>query len=1257
MSAPLNLQLILTADARGLVAGVGEAQAAVGRLGAGAAAAGQAQASLERPIAATTGALDRQGKGARAAEEAQRSLARQTKLTAHETTNLVAQLNDMAVSLAGGMNPLMVLMQQGSQITPIFGGVRGTLSAVAAAATPARLALGGLAGAAIAGTAAWISYRGSIRDVEVALAGLGRNAGATQASLSAETARIAAPSGLSVPEVRALQVELLRTGRIGAESFGGIIALARDFAATIGTDVASAGRELAGLFADPAKGAETLHRQMGLIDGATARAVRRLAEQNREEEARLKLIEALPAALARAEQATYGLGTEWERLARTARNVFDWLGEATDRLTMGGLAAQEKIAADARREVTAPTGFARFIPRSTREEVAAEAVRRLQEMRPAARNFSDRFAGDPSRSRDALSTRALDVAGRYATLGDGRSRRDALDTELSAVRQGLTDPGLDASARERLVALERALAAARESLLSPTERLQALERVDLALLTARDPLTRARLTAERERIRLAGEVLDPAERSLAIDQAHARVLADAFAQAANRRADIEAETALRTALNGAIAAGTLPLTQLAAALGLEQQLRPLVAAAAAAEGPLRAQLTREIEAQRAAHEALATSQAQTRALSLGGRQNDELERLALEVRLIGATDAERRRAIATLEIEQRIRAEGLDKAPAEAAAYRERALAIADMTAALESQREALAGFASAWEGGIDSLMRNLAEGELALEDFRDVGVALLQDLAREWLMLAAGNPLKNLMLGTAYPTLASPGAAGAGLFGLFASPQAGAAAATSAARAPVAAAAPVAASAASTTASLATSLPAAGGALTFASSFRPGVDPRLVHILQETAARSPLPVQAVSGLRPGDPRFHGQGLAMDVALMGPGGVPLPNYQSAEYFRPYEQFAQQARLTQMQLYPELAQDFRWGGYFSGGPGTYGALDTMHFDLGGRSVPMGGGSWAAGLTPQQRSLWPGAHSVGMGNATPVDLTGLRSSLDGATTSVASFAASTEGAAGTMGQVAETASAAFGTGSKAVTTAFESASTDVAAGAGTFATGATGALGEAATTLGQGVSGLLGGIGNALSGLFSGIASAFSGGFGAVGSLFGFAAGGPVFSPGRSGAIRGAGTSTSDSIPALLPEGGFVLNAAATRRHAGLVAALVSDGETWIEPATAARHGALLRVLNDHGAPGLAALRLAAGGPVGRATMVGAAVSGGAAPAGPAGGDTYHFHYDLRGADAGSEVRFRAMLAESEQKTVRRTMKAIQTARRNNPGALS
>lgn len=88
----------------------------------------------------------------RALDAAHNKAGKGAKLQAHELTNLTAQFSDIGVSLASGQNPLMVMVQQGSQVQAVLSGaaargvgfraVLGSLLAVAAPLAPLLLAIG-----------------------------------------------------------------------------------------------------------------------------------------------------------------------------------------------------------------------------------------------------------------------------------------------------------------------------------------------------------------------------------------------------------------------------------------------------------------------------------------------------------------------------------------------------------------------------------------------------------------------------------------------------------------------------------------------------------------------------------------------------------------------------------------------------------------------------------------------------------------------------------------------------------------------------------------------------------------------------------------------------------------------------------------------------------------------------------------------------------------------------------------------------------
>ncbi len=132
----LRVALQIDGDASGAKAAAEDAKAAVGSLPASAGtAAAKANAEIARTAALAGGAV---------------------KLSTNQVQNLSFQLNDMAVMLASGQSPTMMLMQQGMQISQIFGpgvGVAGALKATGAAIgsfllNPLNLAVAGFAAAA-----------------------------------------------------------------------------------------------------------------------------------------------------------------------------------------------------------------------------------------------------------------------------------------------------------------------------------------------------------------------------------------------------------------------------------------------------------------------------------------------------------------------------------------------------------------------------------------------------------------------------------------------------------------------------------------------------------------------------------------------------------------------------------------------------------------------------------------------------------------------------------------------------------------------------------------------------------------------------------------------------------------------------------------------------------------------------------------------------------------------------------------------------
>lgn len=144
-------------------------------------------------------------------------------------------------------------------------------------------------------------------------------------------------------------------------------------------------------------------------------------------------------------------------------------------------------------------------------------------------------------------------------------------------------------------------------------------------------------------------------------------------------------------------------------------------------------------------------------------QDQTLERLRLEISLVGQSEAARRRALAALEAELQIRQLGLDVTGQSAAALRETSQAIAEETLALEGLESAWGAVQKSGETAIRSLVTKLADGDLS-GALRSV----ISEVSRFGLTLAAINPLSNALFGTTRPVLSQAGGFLGGLLGGF---------------------------------------------------------------------------------------------------------------------------------------------------------------------------------------------------------------------------------------------------------------------------------------------------------------------------------------------------------------------------------------------------------------------------------------------------------------------------------------------------------
>lgn len=677
-------------------------------------------------------AYDKKVEGIKRADPALRSLNDNYKLTAHEARNLSYQVNDVVQSLMLGMPVQQVLMQQGPQITQIYGGVGNTFKALTAQASPARLAIGGLAAAAIGGAVAWKSYLESAKEVSTAANGLGRANAGSMAEMEAAASNGAAAAGISIAAARSMEAQFLRTGTIGAEHFEKLIGLSKDFGATFGMETAAAGKALSDMFADPAKAAQTLYRQYGLIDAATAKQAMNLAQSNRVSEAQGVLLAALPGRLADATEATTAFARAWEHVKNASSGAFDWVGRTVDRAIYGP-SLEERIADlqdkyDRFSKEADNSWLQRVV--NGKGDLAQQTKAELDALKEQKRQ---RDAADAARQKQAqdivLSRSALDAA-EASPANSNALREQAMRNQISALTLGRNVSGIDDAQRGMIDTAIDAKSRALDALINRQQRAAELDRLDIQIANERNPLLRAELEARRTRLQLSEQEVSADMIAAEAGRARNRVIEETIATATAQAADMRQEAETRQRLNALVASGSISSADANRMLQEEAVLRPLVAAAATAEGAEKQRLNKAISDLKAGYADLAKLDKQEAGLSILRSGNDRMEMLRAEIALLGVSDAARTKSLALLEAEQQIRREGIPAQSEQANAIRAQAGAIAELGSQLERSRDAWNSFRSAGESAIGSVVDTLAKGDIkgALAGIAKAGADFLKD-------------------------------------------------------------------------------------------------------------------------------------------------------------------------------------------------------------------------------------------------------------------------------------------------------------------------------------------------------------------------------------------------------------------------------------------------------------------------------------------------------------------------------------------------
>lgn len=202
------------------------------------------------------------------------------KQTAQNLRMLPMQFTDIAVSLAGGQSPFMVMMQQGGQIKDMFGGIGPAASAmggyIAGLVNPFTIA------ATAAGVLAFAYYEGSKEQNAYTKALIDTNnaVGLTAGSMADMAGRIGAVSGTTGEAAEAIAA-LAATGEVAGSGLERLGATVSGFASATGADVKDLASDFAALGKDPVDAAVKLDEKYRFLTAAVYEQIKSLDEQGR----------------------------------------------------------------------------------------------------------------------------------------------------------------------------------------------------------------------------------------------------------------------------------------------------------------------------------------------------------------------------------------------------------------------------------------------------------------------------------------------------------------------------------------------------------------------------------------------------------------------------------------------------------------------------------------------------------------------------------------------------------------------------------------------------------------------------------------------------------------------------------------------------------------------------------------------------------------------------------------------------------------
>lgn len=221
---------------------------------------------------------------AMSANNADKAMAKGAGMDRYLKQALAYQTTDIVTSLAGGQNPLMVLLQQGGQLRDQFGGFKPLFAGIAEAVTLSRVAFAGLAGA-VAGLA-FAFYKGSAEAQKFrdSLILTNNFAGLTTSSFDAFAKTISEKANVAIGDSKVIMEAMVASGKVARDNLTSLGIVIGNVVKLTGEDADTVAQRLIPALDGSASSAKKLNEQYHFLNLSQYKQIESLARQGKLQE-------------------------------------------------------------------------------------------------------------------------------------------------------------------------------------------------------------------------------------------------------------------------------------------------------------------------------------------------------------------------------------------------------------------------------------------------------------------------------------------------------------------------------------------------------------------------------------------------------------------------------------------------------------------------------------------------------------------------------------------------------------------------------------------------------------------------------------------------------------------------------------------------------------------------------------------------------------------------------------------------------------